>query len=218
MTDSFTDELFSLGAQAARSIVFPVSRLVVDPERFLDDEAEPMSTRGMGAIYTRTADGFALRSPPKDEERRDLLKTYYHPHHRRLSEAVAAAITRWDACLVVDCHSFPSSPLPYELDQSPDRPEICIGTDAFHTPAMLVRTAAALFADAGFEVGIDRPFSGALVPAAQYRRDERVQAIMIEVNRALYMDEASGDRLATFDATASILRAAILRLIEVARR
>ena len=35
MTDRFTDELFSIPGLPA--VVFPVSRLVVDPERFVDD-------------------------------------------------------------------------------------------------------------------------------------------------------------------------------------
>jgi N-formylglutamate amidohydrolase len=46
MTDAFTDELFSL--PRTTTIRFPVSRLVVDVERFPDDAQEPMSKVGMG--------------------------------------------------------------------------------------------------------------------------------------------------------------------------
>lgn len=217
MTDSFTDELFRLDAGVARAVVFPVSRLVVDPERFLDDSAEPMSSRGMGVVYTRTADGEALRGAVDENTRRALVTAYYLPHHRRLSEAVEAAVGRWGSCLVVDCHSFPSSPLPYELDQSPERPEICLGTDAFHTPVPLADIAVGLFRDAGFQVQLDRPFSGALVPATHYQRDARVMAIMVEVNRSLYMDEASGERLARSGEVAARLRSAVTRLVEATR-
>jgi hypothetical protein len=41
-------------------------------------------------------------------------------------------------------------------------------------------------------VAVDTPFSGALVPARHYRRDPRVQSVMVEVNRRLYLDEATG--------------------------
>ena len=50
MTDTFTAELFPPTAHAAERIVFPVSRLVCDVERFPDDADEPTAARGMGAV------------------------------------------------------------------------------------------------------------------------------------------------------------------------
>ncbi len=37
MTDRFTDELFLVPPGVATAVVYPVSRLVCDPERFPDD-------------------------------------------------------------------------------------------------------------------------------------------------------------------------------------
>jgi N-formylglutamate amidohydrolase len=85
-------------------------------------------------------------------------------------------------------------PLPYELDQRKDRPKICLGTDSFHTPSDLRDLAARSFAAAGLEAGFDRPFSGALVPAKHFHTDRRVHALMVEVRRDLYLDEATGSR------------------------
>jgi N-formylglutamate deformylase len=62
MTDAYTDELFAVSARAAVTLGYPVSRVVVDPERFRDDGSEPIAARGMGAVYTRTADGRPLRA------------------------------------------------------------------------------------------------------------------------------------------------------------
>ena len=85
ITDWFTDELFGCHAATRDSlIVFPVSRLVVDPERFLDDTQEPMAKVGMGVVYTKTSAGGTLREPPSAEERARLIDTYYRPHHKRL--------------------------------------------------------------------------------------------------------------------------------------
>jgi N-formylglutamate amidohydrolase len=55
MTDAHTEELFRCVGVA--SVRFPVSRIVVDPERFENDADEVMSKVGMGVVYTRTSDG-----------------------------------------------------------------------------------------------------------------------------------------------------------------
>jgi len=209
MTDWYVDELFALPATKATAVTYRVSRLVCDPERFEDDAEEPMAERGMGVIYTSTNDGRKLRSKPKPAERKSLLARYYRPHHDRLTAAVAEVLAAEGKCLIVDAHSFPSRPLPHELDQRLDRPAICIGTDKYHTPPWLRRPAFDASSARFDTVAFDRPFAGTLVPMAYYRRDRRVHSIMIEVNRGLYMDEATGEKLPCFDEVASRLRDAV---------
>jgi len=92
-----------------------------------------------------------------------------------------------------DAHSFPVTPLPTQVDVG-DPPEIGIGTDAMHTSAALAEVVHTFFTDRAFRVGVNRPFAGALVPNAYYGRDQRVQSVMIEVRRDLYMDERTGER------------------------
>jgi N-formylglutamate deformylase len=43
-----------------------------------------------------------------------------------------------DKVLIVDCHSFPSQPLPCDTSQQQSRSDFCIGTDDFHTPKDIV--------------------------------------------------------------------------------
>ena len=97
-------------------------------------------------------------------------------------------------CLIVDCHSFPERPLPYELNQEPDRSEICIGTDSFHTPQELMEYFVSAFSAFGFSVSVDTPFSGSIVPMKFYRKNKSVHSIMIEIRRDLYMDESTGEQ------------------------
>jgi len=52
----------------------------------------------------------------------------------------------------------------------------------------------ALFREHGFQVELNRPYSGAFVPMPCYRINAAVWSVMIEINRALYMNEASGTR------------------------
>jgi len=212
MTDHYTDELFDVRTSKAVTVRFPVSRLVVDPERFSDDAQEIMAQRGMGAVYTRSSDLKTLRVADEGK-RQQLLERYYHPHHRRLNALADKCLQETGKCLIIDCHSFPSVPLPYELDQSLDRPDISIGTDPFHTPDWLKEFGAEIFGENGFAVTLDRPFSGSLVPSDFYLHDKRVVSIMIEIRRDLYMDEPAGSRLDTFQFTRDVLQGIIMSII-----
>src|SRR5437899_10710981 len=87
LTDRYTDELFDLDPSVATQVVFGVSRLVVDPERFLDDAVEPMAAHGMGAVYTCTTDGAPLRDGLTEPQRAALLARFYEPHHAALDAA-----------------------------------------------------------------------------------------------------------------------------------
>jgi N-formylglutamate amidohydrolase len=213
MTDHFTDELFRVSKNLAKTVKFPVSRLVVDPERFVNDRDEPMAAKGMGVIYTLASSRQQLRKAPSMQERDELLSMYYFPHHLRLAKEVDAALAMHDRCLIVDAHSFSSRPLPHEADQHPDRCDICVGTDPFHTPLWLADFTVHGFRNRNCHVEVNRPFGGSLVPEKYHGRDKRVLSIMIEVNRSLYMDEVSGERLAAFDAVAANIQQVLLTLI-----
>jgi N-formylglutamate deformylase len=198
MTDAFTDDLFAPTPFEAARVVFPVSRLVCDVERFPYDSDEPMAFRGMGAVYVKTTDGQPLREHLTAVERARLIERWYRPHHQKLTESVEQLIADGRSCTILDCHSFSSRPLPHEPDQDAARPDICIGTDDWHTPARLRDELVAAASAAGFSVLVDRPFAGALVPATYYRREPRVRAVMIEINRRLYVNEETGEQLPCF--------------------
>lgn len=216
MTDHRTWDLFDAAKAPGGAARAPVSRLVVDVERFPDDASEPMSRRGMGAIYVQTSSQTPLRRALTGAERTHLMETYYWPHHRRLTALVDRALAEHDRALVLDCHSFPSQRLPYELSEERARPDICIGTDAFHTSRAVRDAFVSAFESAGFSVAIDTPFAGALVPMKHYRTDERVQAVMVEVNRGLYLDEATGRPTERFDGMRRVVADCCRRASEAA--
>ena len=212
LTDWFTDEIFG-GLAGASDVIFPVSRLVVDPERFEDDEQEPMAGRGMGVIYEMNSNQTPLRRKLSVSERQALIEDYYRPHHQLLSDLTGKIIAEHGQCFILDGHSFPRVPLPYEMAQSLGRPEICIGTDAYHTPASLRDAAVELFKEAGFTTAINHPFEGAMVARGFYQTDKRVVALMIEVRRDLYMDERNTEKLTVFDSVRRRIRSVISEII-----
>jgi len=184
LTDAFCDELY--GLDQVKLIKVPISRLVCDVERFRDDKNEPFAAEGRGLMYTHTHDGRLLRNFD-NELRNDILKEYYDPHHKMLTEAVDAALESYGKCLIIDGHSF--------YDEG--FPDFCIGTDDFHTPPSLADALRKEVEASGFTCAFNTPYSGTITPMKHYGKDKRVTSVMIETNRRLYqlndrIEKASG--------------------------
>ena len=94
-----------------------------------------------------------------------------------------------DHCLIIDGHSFPALPLPYELNQTAFLPDFCLCTDDFHTSEELVVRVEKEIESSGYSTVRNQPFSGTIVPMKHYQKEQRVQSLMIEINRKLYVKE-----------------------------
>ncbi|MEZ4597587.1 MAG: N-formylglutamate amidohydrolase [Chloroflexota bacterium] len=137
MTDHHTDALFAwVVAQGATALVNQWSRLVMDPERF-EDAAQGAhgARRPRRCVHTCVGRSECCARAMRGHAR--LVDELYRPWHRALSTLVDEALAAFDACLVLDCHSFGTVPLPSEADQDPGRPDVCVGTDGWHTPPSL---------------------------------------------------------------------------------
>jgi N-formylglutamate amidohydrolase len=187
MTDTCTDVIARRAAgSSAWLFINRYSRLVVDPERFPDDREE-MRAVGMGAVYTHTSLGDRLRNDDPSLAR-TLLSGHFRPYAEAFTALVDDRLAATGRAVIVDVHSYPSRPLPYELHGDGPRPPVCIGTDPFHTPPALIEAAT----DAFGSVGLNSPFAGCYVPTKHYRSDPRVAAIMVEIRRDTYLVEPAG--------------------------
>jgi len=180
VADTRADRLYLRDSDTA--VVFPMSRLVVDPERLCGD-AEPMEKHGLGMIYRRTHDGRPLRRELLSAEEKALVDLY-QDHHTQLTNRVEAALEQHGRCLILDGHSYPAEPLPFE-DSSLDRPPVCLGTDPVHTPGWLVQAFIDSFHSQGIETGLDTPYAGTLVPEKS-QGDAWVMSMMIETRKDCY--------------------------------
>jgi N-formylglutamate amidohydrolase len=205
--DTFVDALFSdvvgLGAPLVRAhfprVYVDVNReeSELDPAMFdgpLGLSVQADSARvagGLGVIARNVGDQaeiYAEPLPAAEAERR--LATLYRPYHRTLAALLDAAAERFGACVLVDCHSMPSGAVRTD-ERSGTRPDVILG-DRYGTscaPA-LTDELARLLRQRGFAVGRNRPYAGGFITEL-YGRPPRFQAIQLEINRALYMDEVA---------------------------
>ena len=171
MTDWYTDELFD--NSLCPSVKAEVSRLLCDTERFCSDKDEEMSKYGMGFYHTKSFDGTLIKNSDK-RIKESIKKKFYHPYHNRLTTAVDNALEENNVALLLDCHSFNPTKLPYEKSNhnSSDRKEICIGTDNYHTPKELLELVKSFFLSKDYSVSLNYPFSGSIVPLSFYKKEK----------------------------------------------
>lgn len=202
LTDWYTDELFYSPDDIIIKADF--NRIFCDPERFTDDSQEIMSKYGMGVLYTKTDTGLLMRDIDSNLKNQ-ILKDYYFPHHDELNQAVKEQLDKFDHALIIDCHSFSDTPFLRDLNKRPNRPDINIGTDKFHTSDLIKDFSMAYFKSRGLSVGLDWPYSGTIVPLDYYQFRRDVNSIMIEVNRKLYLKPDSTEKNDNFEAVQKIL-------------
>lgn len=191
LTDWYTDDLFFF--EDSIIIKADFSRIFCDTERFSEDTQEVMAQYGMGVLYEKLDDGSLLRRVnPKLRE--EIINNYYWPHHEKLNQAVNDQLDAIGKALIVDCHSFPSTPLIRDLNQEENRPDFNIGIDPFHTPDYLIEISKMFFEEKGYSLSIDWPYSGSIVPLNHYQKTKNVSSIMLEINRRLYLNEPSNEK------------------------
>lgn len=194
MTDWHTDRiaLDALTRAGVPATVFTnrASRLVVDPERFVGDD-EPMAAIGMGPVYHSTSGLQPLRHPDPARDQQ-MLDEWFHPYAAAFTELVDRTLSRYGRVVIVDLHSYPKLPSPYELAPDSFRPGICVGTDPHHTPNAVRDAAFGSFSGTAGGVALDTPFAGTYVPLAHLGRTPEVTSVMIEIRRDLYQVEPGG--------------------------
>ena len=199
LTDWHTDELFGQYWPLQNVVQFQHSRLVVDVERFAANDQEPCAKVGMGATYEKTTRGAPLRNLSL-LRREELIKNYYNPHHQIFNEKVSQILKRFNRCVIIDGHSYPTIPLPTQINYQ-STPEIGIGTDDLFTSPQLIELTEKYFKSHGFDVQLNEPFTGTIIPSEIYNsKDTRVQSVMIEVRRDLYINEHTAEKNSQFEA------------------
>ena len=208
--DSFVDDLFgSAPAHGAPLLAATFPRAYCDPNRepweldpaMFDGPLPPWvnttSARvgaGLGTIARIVASGEAIyRSKLRFSDAEQRVETCWMPYHHALAELISGTRQQFGACLLVDCHSMPSSASARET------PDFVLG-DAHGTscaPAIM-RLVEATLAGFGYSVRRNDPYAGGYVTRHYGRPREGAHALQVEVSRSLYMDEARFERRASF--------------------
>ncbi len=216
--DKLCAEVVGVGATllAAR-----VSRYVVDLNRAPDDvdretvsdHPTPKALQPRGVVWRMTTTGApALARPLTGAELADRLAHFHTPYHDALRQELERLSGRFGFALLVAAHSMPSVGRAGHGDTGVRRADIVPGTRGRNTAdARVIDLVDSHFRAAGLSVRHDDPYRGGYTTSHYGRPSTGVHAVQIEINRALYVNESTGEpRHGDFER----LRALITELVE----
>jgi N-formylglutamate amidohydrolase len=210
--DAFVDELFASvpghGAPLLRAL-FP--RVFCDPNREpyeLDQEmfadplppevntSSPRVAGGLGTIARIVTAGAEIyRGKLTFAEARERIESHWRPYHAALSGLVEETKRDFGAVILIDCHSMPSVGGPLDRDPGALRPDVVLGNrHGASCRAELIEQAAFALRREGLAVALNAPYAGAYTTQHYGRPYDSQHGLQIEINRALYMDEARLER------------------------
>lgn len=200
--DAFVDRLLEpVPTQGATLLLARYPRAFVDLNRGADDldpaliegvmrpSGSARVAAGLGVIPRVVSGGRAIYSGKLTRgEAEARLAQVWQPYHACLQRLLRERRERFGRALLFDLHSMPSEALDGQVPRGTD---VVLG-DRYGSSASaeLVSATEAIFRGAGLRVSRNVPFAGAYVAQRYGRPSDGCHVLQIEINRALYMDEA----------------------------
>ncbi|MFV0333601.1 MAG: N-formylglutamate amidohydrolase [Tropicimonas sp.] len=230
--DAFVDRLFDIAPSlGAPLLAANVPRAYVDFNRGADEldpavirgvpphAHNPRVASGLGVIPRVVTGGRAIyRGKLEPEEAQRRLDATWHPYHAALRRLLEENLAQFGEAILIDCHSMPHEAVRALPGKPGLRPQVVLGDrfGAASRPDIVDRVEAA-FAGAGLAVARNTPFAGAFI-TQNYGRPSRGQhVIQVEIDRALYMDEARIRPAANFERFRETLRGVISEIARIGR-
>jgi N-formylglutamate amidohydrolase len=225
--DAFVDDLLAgtpgLGAVLMQAF-FPRAYLDVNREPYeldpaviagrLPDFANTHSVRvigGLGTIARIVNDHEEIyREPLALSAALTRINRLYQPYHTALAGLIERTRANFGVSCLLDCHSMPS-----QQGGSAAKVDFVLG-DRFGASCShdLVRFVEVTLKAWGFTVAVNKPYAGGYITERYGQPGRNSHALQLEINRALYMDEATFQKRADFDAVAARMRCLAALIIE----
>ena len=125
-------------------------------------------------------------------EVRGRIDRCWRPYHDALASELDACHRRFGAVWHLDCHSMPAVGDANADDPGHARADFVLGDrDGTTCEPGFTRAVADALQELGYDVAINDPYKGVELVRKHGRPAERRHSLQIEVNRRLYMDEAT---------------------------
>ena len=182
-------------------------RAYIDPNRSLDDLDPDLladawdgplvrsrkTEQGIGLVWRLARGGvpmYARRLRVAEIRRR--IDDFYLPYHAALAAELDAMHGRFGAVWHVDCHSMPAIGDVNSDDPGRARADFVLGDrDGTTCGGEFTAEVVAALRGFGYDVAINDPYKGVEIVRRHGRPQSGRHSLQIEINRRLYMDEAT---------------------------
>ena len=225
--DRYVDQLYSSAIESLQipSVKTEWHRYVVDLNRWSDDvdvdsvegSPNPSGRFTTGLHWVKTTTGVQLmRQPISKVLHQKLVEKYFQPFHAAVRSQYSMFKEKgFQNVYHLDAHSMPSQGTAAHRDPGTQRPQIvvsdCEGVSCRADYKDLVIEA---YKSAGFEVAYNWPYKGGRVTQTYGKPSLGQQALQVELNRALYMDEKTKQKNERFSQT----QGQILKAIQIIQK
>lgn len=225
--DAFVDRLFDMAPEmGAPLLAARAPRAFLDLNRAADEldpsviegiqraPHNPRIASGLGVIPRVVAGGRGIyRGKLSLAEAEARITRFWHPYHQVLAALIEETRIEFGSAVLIDCHSMPHEAIEAHTRPGQPRPEVVLG-DRFGVAAGrdVMDQIEAAFASAGLRVVRNAPFAGAYVAQAYGRPSRGVHVVQVEIDRALYMNEARVEPGPGFAAFRTLLAGVVAEL------
>jgi N-formylglutamate amidohydrolase len=147
-------------------------------------------------------------------EARKRIEQIYIPYHRTLSALTNAVLSKAGEVLLVDCHSMPASATAHVAPPGSGVIDVVLG-DRYG--ASCAEDISAFIEEKlqrqGLKVLRNKPYAGGFITQNHGAPHRGQHALQIEINRGLYMNEASLEKTADFGNVRSVLEEMVKALL-----
>ena len=231
--DMYVDELFDSAPNYGATLIaalFP--RSYIDPNRSLEDlDPELLTESWPGPIRpgekARLGHGLIWRLCPPDMNLyieklspdivRGRIDQYWQPYHDTLRVSLDHLYERFDAVWHMNCHSMPSATRGPFLNGGGQADFVLGDRDGTTASAEFVHFVRDCLRDLGYSVKVNDPYKGVELVRAYSDPAKGRHSLQVEINRALYMDEVTFERLPQFSDLKKSLDRVIATVCEYAR-
>ena len=231
--DAFVDDLFRSATDCGAPLIAAhAPRAFIDLNRAADEmdssvvegvarsPHNPRVASGLGVIPRVVSGGRAIyrgKMPLSEAEAR--IRSHWQPYHAALRHLTEESHTQFGQSVLIDCHSMPHEAIESHSRPGFARPEVVLG-DRFGAAAArdVMDQVEAAFRHAGLRVSRNAPFAGAYIAQTYGRPSRGFHVVQVEIDRALYMDEAQIVPSTNYAAFQALLSGVISEITQIGRR